>query len=299
MHAAPPAAPHRRQGRRAPRRRLDRDRLARRSTRPSRSTRTRRRACATPCTSCATCRTARRARCAAAQPDGRRGRAVVRLRALRAHDQRDAGACSTPSGYSMVLAEHHYDLDAEVRITEQLIRATASTRSCSSASTTTRRCSRCSKSYGRPYVLTWGVDPHAAPSEHRLRQPRRDLRDDAAPDRARPPPLRPAQRAAPPATTARRERGAGVRAALAEAGLALDERVRAVRADRRCGAAAGMMRELLALPRRGRRRCVGDQRRVRRRRDGRVPRARACASPTTSRSPASTTPTSARRRRRR
>ena len=26
-----------------------------------------------------------------------------------------------PAGYSMVLAEHHYDLDAEVRITEQLV----------------------------------------------------------------------------------------------------------------------------------------------------------------------------------
>ena len=53
------------------------------------------------------------------------------------------------------------------------------------------------ESYGRPYVLTWGVDPLRPPAEHRLRQPRRDLRDDAAPDRARPPSFRPAQRAHP------------------------------------------------------------------------------------------------------
>ena len=52
-------------------------------------------------------------------------------------------------GYSLVLAEHHYDLGAELRITEQLLGA-ASTPSCSSACTTIRRCSPCSRTTAGP-----------------------------------------------------------------------------------------------------------------------------------------------------
>ena len=47
-------------------------------------------------------------------------------------------------GYSMVLAEHHYDLDAEVRITEQLIRRGVDA-FVFVGLTTTPPCSRCSR----------------------------------------------------------------------------------------------------------------------------------------------------------
>ena len=73
-------------------------------------------------------------------------------------------------GYSLVLAAHHYDLATEVRVTEQLIRSTASTRSPSSAPITTPRFTACSIDYGRPYVLTWGIDPARLHPYDRLRQ---------------------------------------------------------------------------------------------------------------------------------
>ena len=141
------------------------------------------------------------------------------MRARRARCKRVLDA----NGYAMVLAEHHYDLDAEVRITEQLISHGVDAFVFVGLYHDPALFALL-ESYGRPYVLTWGVDPMRRHPSHRLRQPRRDVRDDAAPDRARPPPLRPAERGDRRATTARRERGAGMRAALAQAGLALDER---------------------------------------------------------------------------
>jgi hypothetical protein len=91
-----------------------------------------------------------------------------------------------------VVAEHHYDLKAELRITEQLL------------------------GRGVDALVFVGVDhdpalfalledmpavradmgsrSDAAASERRLRQSRGHVRDDAPPDRARPSPLRPAER---------------------------------------------------------------------------------------------------------
>jgi LacI family transcriptional regulator len=125
-------------------------------------------------------------------------------------------------GYSMVLAEHHYDLGAELRITEQLVGrgvdAFVFVGLCHEQGLFTLL-----ESYGRPYVLTWGVDPmrqhpsigfdnrtatfemtrHLIALGHRrfgLLSAVTDGNDRAT------------------------ERGAGMRAALAQAGLALDRR---------------------------------------------------------------------------
>ena len=96
-----------------------------------------------------------------------------------------------PKGYALVLAEHHYDLEAELRITEQLIGHGVDAFVFVGL-------------HHDPALFTLleelrpalradlGRRPDAAASEHRLRQPRRDLRDDPPPDRARPSPLRPA-----------------------------------------------------------------------------------------------------------
>lgn len=125
-------------------------------------------------------------------------------------------------GYSLVLAAHHYDLSTEVRLTEQLVRhgvdAFAFVGTDHDAALY-----RLLDSYGRPYVLTWGNDPARrhpsigfdnagatlAIARHLLALGHRRFGLISAPvegnDRAR-------------------ERGAGVRAALAAQGLALDER---------------------------------------------------------------------------
>ena len=145
-------------------------------------------------------------------------------------------------GYAMVLAEHHYDLATEVRVTEQLVRhgvdAFVFVGLAHDPALFTLLASD-----GKPYVLTWGVDPtrrhpsigfdnRAATCEvtrHLLGLGHKRFGLLSAPtagnDRAT-------------------ERGAGVRAALAKAGLALDERyVRYGPIDLR--AAAAMMHELL------------------------------------------------------
>jgi len=61
-------------------------------------------------------------------------------------------------GYSLVLAEHHYDLAAEVRITKQLaghgVDAFVFVGLHHDPALFTLL-----ENYGRPYVLTWGVDP--------------------------------------------------------------------------------------------------------------------------------------------
>ncbi len=125
-------------------------------------------------------------------------------------------------GYALVLAEHHYQLDAEVRITEQLIQHGVDALVFVGLDHAAGLFSLLGD-HNRPYVLTWGVDPmqrhpsigfdnQAATYEmtcHLIAQGHRRFGLLSATvegnDRAR-------------------ARGAGVRAALLDGGLALDER---------------------------------------------------------------------------
>ena len=143
-----------------------------------------------------------------------------------------------PNGYAMVLAEHRYDLKAELRVTDQLIGHGVDA-SCSSGCTATRLFARLELWPAlRPDV---GVDDQPAPDIGF--DDRGDVRD-ARRSSARPPALR-----ALSAVTGQRprlERGPGMRAALAQAGLGLDERcVQYGPID--LAAASGMMRKVLAL----------------------------------------------------
>ena len=145
-------------------------------------------------------------------------------------------------GYSMVLAEHHYDLQEELRITEKLLGRGVDAVVFVGLHHEAALFALLAD-YGRPYVLTWGVDPmrqhpsvgfdnHAATFEmtrhliglgHRrfgLLSAATDGNDRAT------------------------ERGAGMRAALTQAELILDERyVRYGPID--LAAAAAMMQRLL------------------------------------------------------
>lgn len=147
-------------------------------------------------------------------------------------------------GYALVLAEHHYDPKVELRISEQLIGHGVDAFVFVGLHHDPALFALL-ESYGRPYVLTWGVDPmHRHPSvgfdnraatvamtRHLLELGHRRFgllsAHTEGNDRAT-------------------ERGAGVRAALAEAGLKLeDDHVEYGPID--LAAAAGMMRNLLAL----------------------------------------------------
>ena len=148
-------------------------------------------------------------------------------------------------GYALVLAEHHYDLATEVRVTDQLITHGVDAFAFVGLHHDPALFARLDR-YGRPYVLTWGVDPMRrhpsvgfdnraatfAITRHLIGLGHRRFGLLSAPtidnDRAI-------------------ERGAGVRAALAEAGLALDERYVAYGAID-LATAANMMRSMLALP---------------------------------------------------
>jgi len=147
-------------------------------------------------------------------------------------------------GYSLVLAAHHYDLATEVRVTEQLIRHGVDAFAFVGLDHDPALF-RLLDDYGRPYVLTWGVDPsgrhpsigfdnHAAAfavTEHLLKLGHRRFGLLSAPL---------------PGNDRARERGAGVRAALAARGLALDPRhVRHSAIS--LAAAHATMREILAL----------------------------------------------------
>jgi LacI family transcriptional regulator len=147
-------------------------------------------------------------------------------------------------GYSLVLAEHHYDLSAELRITEQLVGRGVDAFVFVGLHHDAGLFALL-EDYGRPYVLTWGVDPmrqhpsigfdnraatfemtrHLIALGHRrfgLLSAVTDGNDRAT------------------------ERGAGMRAALSQAGLALDDRcVQYGPID--LAAASGMMRRLLEL----------------------------------------------------
>src|SRR5690606_16217814 len=61
-------------------------------------------------------------------------------------------------GYSLVLAEHHYDLDAELRVTSQLVQHGVDAFVFVGLDHHPGLFSLLDD-YGRPYVLTWGVDP--------------------------------------------------------------------------------------------------------------------------------------------
>ncbi len=147
-------------------------------------------------------------------------------------------------GYSMVLAEHHYDLAAELRITKQLVGHGVDAFVFVGLHHDPALFALL-ENYGRPYVLTWGVDPMRqhpsigfdnraatfAMTQHLIGLGHRRFGLLSAPtegnDRAT-------------------ERGAGMRAALAQAGLALaDECVQYGPIS--LAASAAMMRKLLAL----------------------------------------------------
>jgi LacI family transcriptional regulator len=147
------------------------------------------------------------------------------------------------NGFSLVVAEHHYDLKAELRITEQLLGRGVDALVFVGVDHDPALFALL-EHHGRPYVLTWGVDPmrrhpsigfdnRAATFEMTrhligLGHRRFGLLSAVAGGNDR-------------AT----ERGAGMRAALAQAGLALDERfVRYGAID--LANASRMMKELLA-----------------------------------------------------
>jgi LacI family transcriptional regulator len=125
-------------------------------------------------------------------------------------------------GYSLVLAEHHYDLETEVRVTEQLVGrgvdafVFVGTHHDPALFAVV-------KAYGRPYVLTWGVDP--------MRQhPSIGFDNRAATFEMTRHLISLGHRrfgllsAIPDSNDRATERGAGMRAALLQAGLKLDER---------------------------------------------------------------------------
>ncbi|RZI75537.1 MAG: LacI family transcriptional regulator [Variovorax sp.] len=148
-------------------------------------------------------------------------------------------------GYAMVLAEHHYDLAAEMRVAGQLMQHGVDAFVFVGLDHHASLFSLL-EDYGRPYVLTWGVDPlgrhpsigfdnQAATHEitrHLIALGHRRFGLLSAPvegnDRAR-------------------ARGAGVRAALADAGIPLDARCVQYAAISLQSAAEAMAR-ILALP---------------------------------------------------
>jgi len=153
--------------------------------------------------------------------------------------QREADAL----GYGLVLAAHHYDLATELRVTRQMVQHGVDAFMFVGLDHDPELYSVLDR-YGRPYVLTWGVDASRlhpsigfdnraatyAMARHLLDLGHRRFGLISAPTEG---------------NDRSRERGAGVRAALESAGLALaDENVRygAIALD--SGVAA--MRELLA-----------------------------------------------------
>jgi LacI family transcriptional regulator len=147
-------------------------------------------------------------------------------------------------GYSMVLAEHHYDLKAEVRITEQLVSHGVDAFVFVGLHHDPALFALL-EDYGRPYVLTWGVDPMR-------RQPSIGFDNRAATFAITRHLIGLGHRrfgllsAHVEGNDRATERGAGMRAALAQAGLTLDERA-AQYGPIDLSAAAAMMRRILAV----------------------------------------------------
>jgi LacI family transcriptional regulator len=148
-------------------------------------------------------------------------------------------------GYSLVLAEQHYDLSAEVRVAGQLIQHGVDAFIFVGLDHDPALFALL-EDYGRPYVLTWGVDPlrrhpsigfdnHAATyaiTQHLIRLGHRRFGLLSAPL---------------PGNDRALTRGAGMRQALAEHGLALDESC-VQYAPISLKAAEDAMAKLLALP---------------------------------------------------
>lgn len=150
-----------------------------------------------------------------------------------------------PAGYAMVVAEHHYDLRTEVRVTGQLISHGVDAFVFVGVYHDPALFALL-ESHAKPYVLTWAVDPMLhhpsigfdnraatfAMTQHLIRLGHRRFGLLSAPvagnDRAT-------------------ERGAGMRAALAQAGLTLDERL-AQYGPIDLYAAKAMMHRILAVP---------------------------------------------------
>jgi len=148
-------------------------------------------------------------------------------------------------GYAVVLAEHHYDLGAELRVAGQLAQHGVDAFVFVGLDHDPALFSLL-EDYGRPYVLTWGIDPmHRHPSigfdneaaTHEMARYLIGLGHQrfgllSAPvdgnDRAR-------------------ARGAGLRAALSEAGLRLDPRC-VQHAPISLASAEEAMTRILALP---------------------------------------------------
>ena len=148
-------------------------------------------------------------------------------------------------GYSMVLAEHHYDLASELRAVNQLIQHGVDAFVFVGLVHDPGLFSLL-EDYGRPYVLTWGVDPLC-------RHPSIGFDNQAATDQVTRHLIGLGHRqfallSAPLDGNDRaRARGAGVRSALATHGLALPEhRVRFAPIALR--SAADAMHSLLVLP---------------------------------------------------
>ena len=147
---------------------------------PSRSTPRPGSACSRPrSASCATCRTARRAPAQPPQQDGRRHRALVRLRAVRPHHQRAAAAARRAAAMRWCWPSTTTTWRTEPRIAGQLVQHgvdafvfvgldhdPAPVRAAGGL---------------RPALRAdLGRRPAAPPSERRLRQPRRHLRSRRA-----------------------------------------------------------------------------------------------------------------------
>lgn len=148
-------------------------------------------------------------------------------------------------GYAVVLAEHHYDLKAELRIAGQLTQHGVDAFVFVGLDHDPALFSLLDD-YGRPYVLTWGVDPmnrHPSIGFDHQAATRALTRELVAQGHRRFGLL-----SAPLAGNDRaRARCAGIRAAIAEAGLELDERhVRY--ASISLAAASEAMAQILAEP---------------------------------------------------
>lgn len=124
-------------------------------------------------------------------------------------------------GYSVVLTEHHYDLKAELRITEQLIRHGVDAFVFVGLDHDPALFTML-ENYGRPYVLAWGVDANG-------RHPSIGFDNRAAMFAMTQQLIRLGHTrfgllsAFTQGNDRARERGAGVRAALTQAGLSLPD----------------------------------------------------------------------------
>jgi LacI family transcriptional regulator len=148
-------------------------------------------------------------------------------------------------GYALVLAEHHYELASETRIASQLIEHGVDAFLLVGLDHEQGLFSQL-EDYGRPYVLTWGVDPLR-------RHPSVGFDNRAATYQATRHLIELGHRnigllSAPlPGNDRARARGEGLRAALADHGLVLREHHEAY-APISLPAAEAAMARLLALP---------------------------------------------------